>query len=112
MEESSGPALINHWQFPNPETAGEVDVLGLGADLEPATLLQAYRSGIFPMPIAPGGPMASPLVRLALVAKDAEADRRRARASSAAAEPHHQFQDRPPRRPPLGDRTRPAPRHN
>jgi leucyl/phenylalanyl-tRNA---protein transferase len=30
-------------------------VVGVGADLEPGTLLRAYRSGIFPMPVAGGG---------------------------------------------------------
>jgi leucyl/phenylalanyl-tRNA---protein transferase len=30
-------------------------VVGVGADLEPGTLLSAYRSGIFPMPVAAGG---------------------------------------------------------
>jgi leucyl/phenylalanyl-tRNA--protein transferase len=33
-------------------------VVGVGADLEPGTLLAAYRRGIFPMPIARNGPMA------------------------------------------------------
>ncbi len=32
------------------------DVVAVGADLEPGTLLAAYRSGLFPMPLdAPGG---------------------------------------------------------
>jgi leucyl/phenylalanyl-tRNA---protein transferase len=30
-------------------------VVGVGADLEPGTLLRAYRGGIFPMPVAEGG---------------------------------------------------------
>ena len=30
-------------------------MVGVGADLEPGTLLQAYRSGIFPMPVSVGG---------------------------------------------------------
>jgi leucyl/phenylalanyl-tRNA--protein transferase len=30
-------------------------VVGVGADLEPGTLLQAYRNGIFPMPVGEGG---------------------------------------------------------
>ncbi len=30
-----------------------VDLVALGADLEPGTLLSAYRSGLFPMPIDP-----------------------------------------------------------
>lgn len=38
------------WRFPHPESAGDQDVVGQGADLEPATLLAAYRGGLFPMP--------------------------------------------------------------
>lgn len=30
-----------------------VDLIALGADLEPGTLLSAYRSGLFPMPVDP-----------------------------------------------------------
>lgn len=37
------------WVFPDPRSA-EGDVVGVGADLEPGTLLTAYRSGLFPMP--------------------------------------------------------------
>jgi leucyl/phenylalanyl-tRNA--protein transferase len=37
------------WQFPDPRSA-DGDVVGVGADLEPGTLLAAYRAGIFPMP--------------------------------------------------------------
>ena len=36
--------------------AGEA-FLGIGADLEPATLLAAYRAGAFPMPVRRRGPM-------------------------------------------------------
>jgi len=36
--------------------AGE-EVVGLGADLEPGTILAAYRSGIFPMPVSRRGPV-------------------------------------------------------
>jgi leucyl/phenylalanyl-tRNA--protein transferase len=32
-------------------------VAGVGADLEPGTLLAAYRSGLFPMRLQPGGPL-------------------------------------------------------
>ena len=39
------------WAFPPPEAAGEDGLLALGADLEPGTLLAAYRSGAFPMPV-------------------------------------------------------------
>jgi leucyl/phenylalanyl-tRNA---protein transferase len=34
--------------------AGEEEVVGVGADLEPGTLLAAYRAGIFPMPARRG----------------------------------------------------------
>jgi leucyl/phenylalanyl-tRNA--protein transferase len=39
------------WDLPDPRwaPAGE-DLVGLGADLEPGTLLAAYRRGLFPMP--------------------------------------------------------------
>jgi len=37
------------WVFPPLEDADESGVLGVGADLEPGTLLHAYRHGIFPM---------------------------------------------------------------
>jgi leucyl/phenylalanyl-tRNA--protein transferase len=37
--------------MPAPEMAGEDDLVGSGADLEPGTLLAAYRTGLFPMPV-------------------------------------------------------------
>jgi leucyl/phenylalanyl-tRNA--protein transferase len=39
------------WAFPPLESANEDGLLALGADLEPGTLLAAYRAGAFPMPI-------------------------------------------------------------
>jgi len=39
------------WSFPPPSTADENGLVGAGADLEPGTLLQAYRQGMFPMPL-------------------------------------------------------------
>jgi leucyl/phenylalanyl-tRNA---protein transferase len=39
------------WQFPAPDTADEDGIVGVGADLEPGTLLHAYRHGLFPMPV-------------------------------------------------------------
>jgi leucyl/phenylalanyl-tRNA--protein transferase len=33
------------------------ELLGVGADLEPGTLLAAYRSGVFPMPVTRRGPV-------------------------------------------------------
>jgi leucyl/phenylalanyl-tRNA---protein transferase len=46
------------WTFPPAGRAGEEGLLALGADLAPGTLLAAYRSGIFPMPIDAGGEIA------------------------------------------------------
>lgn len=39
------------WSFPTIDVDSEDEVVGIGADLSPATLLKAYRCGIFPMPI-------------------------------------------------------------
>jgi leucyl/phenylalanyl-tRNA--protein transferase len=45
------------WEFPSSERFHpEDDLVATGADLEPGTILAAYRRGIFPMPI--GGPRA------------------------------------------------------
>ena len=38
------------WQFPDPE-AVDGDLIAIGADLEPGTILSAYRQGLFPMPV-------------------------------------------------------------
>jgi leucyl/phenylalanyl-tRNA--protein transferase len=43
------------WDFPPPATADEDGIVGVGADLAPGTLLHAYRSGLFPMPLGRGG---------------------------------------------------------
>jgi leucyl/phenylalanyl-tRNA---protein transferase len=43
------------WAFPSAHTADRAGVVGVGADLEPGTLLSAYRAGLFPMPVG-GGP--------------------------------------------------------
>lgn len=45
------------WEFPDSLHDIDDDVVGLGADLEPATLLAAYRHGLFPMPGDPSMPM-------------------------------------------------------
>lgn len=55
MPVDPGPCV---WDLPRPETADEHGVVGLGADLEPATLVAAYRSGLFPMPLRPRGTLA------------------------------------------------------
>ncbi|HEX2849397.1 MAG TPA: leucyl/phenylalanyl-tRNA--protein transferase [Acidimicrobiales bacterium] len=38
------------WVLPDP-AAADGDVVGVGADLEPGTILAAYRHGLFPMPL-------------------------------------------------------------
>jgi leucyl/phenylalanyl-tRNA--protein transferase len=42
------------WTFPPPGTADEDGIVGVGADLEPGTVLAAYRRGLFPMPVGRG----------------------------------------------------------
>ncbi len=42
------------WAFPAPRRAAPTGVVCTGADLEPGTLLAAYRQGLFPMPIGGG----------------------------------------------------------
>ncbi len=46
------------WELPDAATgrAGQ-ELLGVGADLEPGTVLAAYRSGLFPMPVERDGPV-------------------------------------------------------
>jgi leucyl/phenylalanyl-tRNA--protein transferase len=49
------------WRFPSgskvvAEAAGDGEVVAVGADLEPGTLLAAYRCGLFPMPARRGLP--------------------------------------------------------
>jgi leucyl/phenylalanyl-tRNA--protein transferase len=46
------------WELPDPRDADENDIVGIGADLEPATLLAAYRAGLFPMRLGAGAPVA------------------------------------------------------
>jgi len=41
------------WSFEAPPADHPEDLCALGADLEPGTLLAAYRVGLFPMPIGP-----------------------------------------------------------
>lgn len=40
----------SRWTMPREGPIDESDIVALGADLEPGTLLQAYRGGLFPMP--------------------------------------------------------------
>ena len=59
----TGPKLMREptplppsaWHFPPAEEADEYGVVGIGADLEPATIIGAYRHGLFPMPISAEG---------------------------------------------------------
>ncbi|MGH9182887.1 MAG: leucyl/phenylalanyl-tRNA--protein transferase [Acidimicrobiales bacterium] len=43
------------WELPPPHTAGPGGIVGVGADLRPGTVLEAYRAGLFPMPVDEGG---------------------------------------------------------
>src|SRR5215203_5850233 len=52
----------SRWRFPDPATAGEDGLVGIGADLAPATLVDAYRQGNLPL-AAPGGAAALVLAR-------------------------------------------------
>ncbi len=42
----------SRWQFPPPDNPGQDDLIAVGADLVPGTLLAAYRAGYFPMPLS------------------------------------------------------------
>jgi len=46
------------WQLPPADSADDTEIAGVGADLEPGTLVAAYRSGLFPMRVGRGGPVA------------------------------------------------------
>ncbi len=45
----------SRWALPPASAAGDQEVAGVGADLEPGTLLAAYRSGLFPMRLGARG---------------------------------------------------------
>ena len=46
------------WVLPDPSQAPpDRELLGVGADLRPGTVLAAYRSGMFPMPVRRRGPV-------------------------------------------------------
>jgi leucyl/phenylalanyl-tRNA--protein transferase len=47
----------SRWELPSAVAAGDGDLAGVGADLEPGTLLAAYRQGLFPMRLRPRGPI-------------------------------------------------------
>jgi leucyl/phenylalanyl-tRNA--protein transferase len=46
------------WRLPAPSLADEHGIVGVGADLEPGTLLAAYRNGLVPMALHGEGPIA------------------------------------------------------
>jgi leucyl/phenylalanyl-tRNA--protein transferase len=46
----------SRWAFPPPSEWPDDDLITTGADLEPATLIAAYRCGIFPMDLPAGLP--------------------------------------------------------
>lgn len=50
------PVPPSSWLLPDPARADEDGVVGIGADLAPSTLVDAYRRGIFPWP-HPGVPL-------------------------------------------------------
>jgi leucyl/phenylalanyl-tRNA--protein transferase len=55
---------VSRAHFPDPRRVGRAEVLGVGADFSPGTLLKAYRSGIFPWPQSEDiVPWVSPSVR-------------------------------------------------
>lgn len=45
--------VATSWVFPDPLEADD-DLVAIGADLEPGTVLSAYRQGLFPMPLGDG----------------------------------------------------------
>jgi len=46
------------WALPDPRQADVSEVAGVGADLEPGTILAGYRQGLFPMRLGRGGALA------------------------------------------------------
>lgn len=53
MAERAGrPAAVgpSRWAFPDPATVDQVGIVGVGGDLAPETLVDAYLHGIFPWP--------------------------------------------------------------
>jgi leucyl/phenylalanyl-tRNA--protein transferase len=53
-EWSSTPQPVgdSRWSFPPPDKWPDGDLIAVGGDLEPATLINAYRRGIFPMEVS------------------------------------------------------------
>jgi leucyl/phenylalanyl-tRNA--protein transferase len=53
----SAPPPTGRWLFPPVDEADDDGLVGVGADLEPGTILSAYRQGLFPMPLGRRGPL-------------------------------------------------------
>jgi leucyl/phenylalanyl-tRNA--protein transferase len=45
------PVDANHWRFPDPSEWPPEDLVTIGGDLEPSTLIDGYRRGLFPMEV-------------------------------------------------------------
>lgn len=45
------------WDFPPADAADGTGLVAVGGDLEPGTILAAYRRGLFPMPLGGRGPL-------------------------------------------------------
>ena len=45
------PMPSSAWTFPDAQDMPDDDLVAFGADLEPSTLIAAYRAGVFPMPL-------------------------------------------------------------
>lgn len=54
-DDAIGPTPVDpgpcRYQLPSPDDAEGDELIGVGGDLEPSTLVAAYRSGLFPMPL-------------------------------------------------------------
>src|SRR5262249_51266524 len=51
------PGGRGRWLSPPVDEADDDGLVGVGADLEPSTILSAYRQGLFPMPLGRRGPI-------------------------------------------------------
>ena len=48
---------VTRWSFPPPDAWPDNDIIAMGGDLEPATVISAYRNGIFPMVVETAEPV-------------------------------------------------------
>ena len=51
------PVAETRWRFPPPIDWPDSDIVAAGGDLEPSTLVAAYRQGLFPMPVDAAEPI-------------------------------------------------------